>query len=111
MSADTPRKVEQANRTMSRNQKLTKVIAGRTVKVATVEPSGVLVLFDDQSNMKLKTAGHATIPTVVKVKAVHEAKTDFKINFDDGSSVTLYLAYPGSSVAVRDKHNAVEYLG
>ena len=29
---------------MPRNQKLTKVIAGRTVKVATVEPGGVLVL-------------------------------------------------------------------
>jgi hypothetical protein len=41
---------------MPRNQKLTKVIAGRTVKVATVEPGGVLVLFDDQSKMKIKTS-------------------------------------------------------
>ena len=47
---------------MPRNQKLTKVIAGRTVKVAKVEPGAVLVLFDDQSNMKIKTAGPATIP-------------------------------------------------
>ena len=41
---------------MPRNQKLTKVIAGRTVKAATVEPDGVLVVFDDQSNMKVKTS-------------------------------------------------------
>ena len=95
---------------MARNQKLTKVVAGRTVKAATVEPGGVLVLFDDQSNMKIKTAGPATIPPGGKVKSVHEAKADFKIDFEDGSSATLCLADPGSSVAVRDKNNAVEYL-
>jgi hypothetical protein len=96
---------------MPRNQRLTKVIAGRTVKVATVEPGGVLVLFDDQSNMKIKTAGPATIPPGGKIKSVHEAKADFKIEFEDGSSATFCLANPGSSVAVRDKNNAVEYLG
>ena len=46
-----------------------------------------------------------------KVKSVHEAKTDFKIEFEDGSSATFCLADAGSSVAVRDKNNAVEYLG
>ena len=96
---------------MPRNQKLTKVIAGRTVKAATVEPGGVLVRFDDQSNMKIRTAGLSTIPPGGKVKSVHEAKAEFKINFEDGSSVTLCLADPGSAVAVRDKSNAVEYLG
>jgi hypothetical protein len=39
----------------------------RTVKVATVEPGGVLVLFDDESCMKIKTAGHevATLPSLL----------------------------------------------
>jgi hypothetical protein len=96
---------------MPRNQKLTKVIAGRTIKTVTTEPRTVLVLFDDQSTMNIKTAGPTTIPTDGKVKSVHEAKAEFKIDFEDGSSVTLYLADPGSSVAVRDKNNAVEYLG
>jgi hypothetical protein len=96
---------------MARNQKLTNVIAGRTVKVATVEPGGVLVLFDDGSRMKIKTAVPATIPPGDKVKSVYEAKTQLKIEFEDGSSATLCLADPGSSVAVRDKNNAVEYLG
>ena len=96
---------------MPRNQKLTKAIAGRTVKVATAEPGGVLVLFDDQSNMKIKTAGPVTIPPGGKVKSVHEARAEFKIDFEDGSSATLSLVDPGSSVAVRDKSNVVEYLG
>ena len=96
---------------MPRNQKLTKVIAGRTVKAATVQPGSVSVLFDDQSNMKIKTAGPATIPPGGKVKSVREAKAELKIDFEDGSSATLYLADSGSAVAVRDKNNAVEYLG
>jgi hypothetical protein len=37
--------------------------------------------------------------------------TDFKIEFEDGSSATFCLANPDSFVAVRDKNNAVEYLG
>ena len=96
---------------MARNQKLTKVIAGRTVKVATVEPGAVLVVFDDQSNMKIKTAGPAAIRPGGKVKAVQETKAEFKIDFEDGSNATLSLADPGSSVAVRGKNNVVEYLG
>jgi hypothetical protein len=74
---------------MPRNQKLTKVIAGRTIKAATVEPSGVLVLFDNQSRMKIKTAGPETVPPGGKVKSVHESKAEFKMDFEDGSSTTL----------------------
>ena len=55
---------------MPGNQKLTKVIAGRTMKVATVEPGAVLVEFDDESRMKIKTAGPATIPSGGKVGRV-----------------------------------------
>jgi hypothetical protein len=81
------------------------------VKATTVEPGGVLVLFDDESSMKIKTIGPATIPPGGKIKSVRETKAEFKIDFEDGSSATLCLAHPGSSVAVRDKNNAVEYLG
>ena len=96
---------------MPRNQKLTNVIAGRTIKAAAVDPGRVLVLFDDQSNMRIKTAGHAAVSPGGKVKSVHEAKAEFKIDFEDGSSATFCLADPGSSVTVRDKNSVVEYLG
>ena len=96
---------------MPRNQKLTKVVAGRTINVATIELDGVLVLFDDQSSMKIKTAAAPAVSSGGKMKSVYEAKAEFKIEFEDGSSATFYLANPGSSVAVRDKNHAVEYLG
>jgi hypothetical protein len=108
---DIPQQVERANRTMPRNQKPMNVIAGRTIKAVTTEPGSVLILFDDQSNMKIKTTRAATGSPGSKVKFVHEAKADFKSEFEDGSSATFCLGDPGSSVAVRDKDNAVEYLG
>jgi hypothetical protein len=88
---------------MLKNQKLTKIIAGRTVKVATVEPGGVFVLFDDQSNMKIKTARPVTIPPGGKVKSVHESKSEFAIDFEDGSIATLRLADPGHPLRPRQE--------
>jgi hypothetical protein len=61
--------------------------------------------------MKIKTAGAAAVSPEGKVKSVHEAKADFKIEFEHGLSATFCLTDPGSSVALRDKNNAVEYLG
>jgi hypothetical protein len=55
----------------------------------TTEPGTVLVLFDDQSSMKIKTAGAAAVSPGSKVKSVHETKPDFRIEFEDGSSATL----------------------
>ena len=53
--------------------------------------------------MKIKTAGAAAESPGSKVKSVHEAKADFRTEFEDGLSATFCLANPGSSVAVRDK--------
>ena len=61
--------------------------------------------------MKIRTTGATAVLPASKVKSVHEDKAEFKIEFEDGSSATFCLANPGSSVAVRDKDNAVEYLG
>jgi hypothetical protein len=96
---------------MPRNQKLTKAIAGRTIKAATVEPGSVVLLFDDDSTMKIRTAAAAAVASGGKVKSVQEAEAELKIEFEDGSTATFRLEDPGSSVGVRDKNNAVEYLG
>jgi hypothetical protein len=42
---------------MPRNQKLTAVITGRTVQSATGEPGRLVVMFNDQSTMTVKTTG------------------------------------------------------
>ena len=97
---------------MPRNHKLTNVIQGRAVQLATAEPGKLSIRFDDQSTMHVKTAGIADIfPPEAKIKAIQEDGPEFNLQFEDGSTVNLQLADPGSSVAVRDKNNQVEYLG
>ena len=98
---------------MPRNHKLTAVITGRCIRSATPEFGRLVIVFDDQSTMTMKTAG--MIPTAIsagaKVKAVLENGDQCTLQFEDGSSVTVKLVDPGASVAVRDRSNAVEYLG
>jgi hypothetical protein len=96
---------------MPRNQKLTKVIAGRTIKAATAEPGAVVLLFDDDSKMKIRTAAPVAVSPGGKIKSVQEDEAELKIEFEDGSTATFRLEDPGASVSVRDKNNAVEYLG
>ena len=46
------------------------------------------------------------------MKSVQEAKADLKIEFEERfERDILPWVDPGSSVAVRDKNNAVKYLG
>jgi hypothetical protein len=46
-----------------------------------------------------------------KVEAIQEDGPKFRVQCEDGSTVTLQLADPGSSMAVRDKNSRVRYLG
>ena len=62
--------------------------------------------------MQVKTTGIANIfPPGGQIKAVQEDGANFALQFEDGGAVVLQLADAGSSVAVRDKNNEVEYLG
>jgi hypothetical protein len=97
---------------MRRNQKLTRVIGGRTVQRATAEPGKLVIKFSDQSTMQVKTAGIANMfPPGGRIKAVQEDCVNLALQFEDGPAMNLQLADPGASVAVRDKNNGVEYLG
>ena len=97
---------------MRRNQKLTRVIGGRTVERATAEPGKLIIKFSDQSTMQVKTAGIADMfPPGGQIKAVQEDGAQFTLQFDDRLAVNLQLADPRASVAVRDKANQLEYLG
>ena len=84
---------------------------GRSVERATAEPEKLVIHFDDQSTMQVKTAGIVDMfPPGGQIKAIQEDGANFSLQFEDGPAVNLQL-YPGASVAVRDKNNQVEYLG
>ncbi|MBW0000330.1 MAG: hypothetical protein JO015_14615 [Verrucomicrobia bacterium] len=96
---------------MQPNRKLTNVLKGRTIQAEAGDQGHVTITFQDGSTLKLKVAGQATVTAGAKVKAVHESGDQFQIDVEGGPSVQLRLADPGSSVALRDKNGAVEYLG
>jgi hypothetical protein len=97
---------------MARKQKLTRVIGGRTVQRATAEVGKLVIRFDDQSTMQVKSAGiTGMFPPGGTIKAVQEDGASFTLQLEDHSTIRVELADPGASVAVRDKNNEVEYLG
>jgi hypothetical protein len=56
--------------------------------------------------MQVETAGIANIfPPGGETKAIQEDGAQFALQFEDGRAVTLQLADPGASVAVRDNNN------
>jgi hypothetical protein len=95
---------------MQLNRKLTNVLKGRTIRSESGDAASLTVTFEDQSTLKLKVAGQAAVAVGAKVKAVHESGDQFQIDVEGGPSVQVRLADPGSSVALRDKNGAVEYL-
>jgi len=76
------------------------------------EPEKFVVRFTDESTTQVKTAGIADIfPWGGKIKAILEDSAEFKLQFEDDSTIRVELADPGASVAVRVKNNEVEHLG
>ena len=96
---------------MELNHKLTHLLKGRTILFESGDEGHVAITFDDQSTLKLRVAGQATVSVGATVEAVHEAGGQFRFDLEEGASVQVQLADPGSSVALRDKSGAIQYLG
>jgi hypothetical protein len=62
---------------------------GRTIKTVTAELGVILILFDDESRMKIKTAGNLEVPPGDKIKSVLEDKAEFEMEFEDSSGTTF----------------------
>src|SRR3984957_13372640 len=105
------RRMVQENDFYELNRKLTHLLKGCTIQSEFGDEDHVAITFDDESTLKLRVAGQATVSVGAKVEAVHEAGEHFQVDLDEGASVQVQLADPGSSVALRDKSGAVQYLG
>lgn len=96
---------------MHSNQKLTKLIAGRTIS-ATSQADGLLTItFDDGSTMKVKTAPANTnsAATGGKVLKVRQGGTELDLDLEGGTTVKIITAEETSSVMLRDKAGKLEY--
>ena len=96
---------------MHSNQKLTKIIAGRTIS-GTAQADGLLTItFDDGSTMKVKTGPSNTnsAATGGKVLKVRQGGTELDLDLEGGGSVKIITAEETSSVMLRDKAGKMEY--
>ena len=96
---------------MAANNKLTKILKGRTVqKVAEVD-NRLTVEFHDGSKLSIKVGDGETsgTPVGLTVKGVRQKDTTLNLDFTDGSEQTVALAEETSSVMLRDANGALEY--
>jgi hypothetical protein len=98
---------------METNQKLTSIIAGRTIALVSKEEGLVTIVFDDHSSLRLKVAGGPTMNMLGEGKIESVAEEGFEIALlgEDGRMAILPLAEPGCSVSLTDKTGRVEYTG
>jgi hypothetical protein len=95
------------------NEKLTKVIRGRTIELVSKEEGLVVIAFDDYSTMRVKVAGGPTMNMLGqgKIESAFEEGTELTLVNEDGRTAILTIAEPGSSVSVRDKDGQLRYEG
>ena len=96
---------------MHSNQKLTKIIAGRSIS-GTSQADGLLTItFDDGSTMKVKVAplNANAAATGGKVAKVRQQGTDLILDLEGGGNVPITTAEATSSVMLRDQAGKLEY--
>ena len=95
------------------NDKLTRIVRGRTIQVEALEEGLVTIVFDDYSTMRVKVAGGPTMNMLAKgrIESVTESGAGLNLAGEDGSTATLRLAEPGSSIKVRNESGQIEYAG
>jgi len=95
---------------MALNQKLTRVIAGRSVVGVDTDVVQSVVRFDDGSRMVVKLAAPPTSPELRgKVTRVRQAGTVLDLDLDDGSTIAFTTPEPMSSVMLRAANGSLEY--
>ena len=98
---------------MEINERLTRIIRGRSIELVTQEEGLATIIFDDYSTMRVKVAGGPTMNTLAesKIEFVGEGGTQLTLVGEDSGTATLRLAQAGSSVTVKDESGQMEYAG
>lgn len=99
---------------MHSNQKLTHVIAGRTVAVVARSGAVTTVLFGDGSQMTVRGPANLGTSSAIpapkgKVESARQDQSTLRLVFDSGAVLDLATAEPTSTVMVRDHAHVMQY--
>ncbi len=94
------------------NEKLTPLVAGRTIDNVARSPGLLTLTFDDGSVMQIKTGGPAPAADALAdhvLHTVHQAGTQMDLTFTDHTAARIRLAEATSSVLLRDHDGNFRY--
>jgi hypothetical protein len=98
---------------MSRNQKLTPVIKGRTITQLSWDGAAALLKFDDGSTLRIHTPApppaKSPAPPLGRVRAVRQSTEAIAFDLETPSTLLLQLAEATSCVMLRDAKGVLEY--
>ena len=66
------------------------LLKGRTIQSESGDEGHVAITFDDESTLKLRVAGQATVSVGAKVEAVHEAGEHFQVDLEQNGKATKF---------------------
>jgi hypothetical protein len=96
---------------MKVNRKLTKLITGRTLKSFDLKDNLLVITFEDDSIIKIKTP-LTELPKELqpsKIKDVFQDDNVIQFEYEDKTTAEIKLAEPASSVMLRDGKGVMEY--
>src|SRR6202048_2613031 len=95
------------------NDKLTRIVRGRTIQLVAQEEGLVTIVFHDYSTMRVKVAGGPTINMLGerRIESLGEDEAGLNLVGEDRYIAALRLAELGSSISVKDENGQVEYTG
>ena len=95
---------------MVSNDKLSQLIAGRTIAGTGNANDEMTIHFTDKSRMTVRTAGSTnSASTGGAVKAVRQSAATLDLEFTSGAILSIPLAEGPSLVAVHDAQGTLEY--
>jgi hypothetical protein len=98
---------------MTVNLRLTHAVKDRVIQSIQLNASELLISFVDGSTMTVSIIESNSPPLRegARIRQISEDQVKLVIECEDGVTFDVRLVDPGSSVAVRDKSDMVEYLG
>jgi hypothetical protein len=90
---------------MEMNQRLTRIIRGRSVELVMQEGGLVTIVFDDYSTMRVKVAGGPTMNSLAesKIESVREGGAELTLVGEDCGTATLRQQYQPSKKVIYDR--------
>ena len=98
---------------MALNQKLTNVVKDRVIQNFQLNASELRISFVDGSTIRviIVEANSPPLREGARIRQISEHQAKLLFECEDDSTLDVTIVDPGSSVAVRDKKDVVEYLG